>query len=279
MPFDKPSARLRVFTSWPFLLSLATLLLNDLYLKAAYHNWVTGKLSDFSGLFMVTTLISTLLPSHPRITGLFVASAFSVWKSPLSEPMIKLIQQSLGVIHFGRVVDYSDLFAVTMIPLAIVLSNNPVNTQMTVPMVRRALAVPVAMLALFAIMGTSVATRNQEYIIRAVDEAPCPDQEEVIAAIDKVANAHGLTRSGGVSSRKQSSGEEMTELNYSGGRIRMFCRVDEHGSARFEVWGMPSWLFFVHYPDKEMEKIKKSLMSELGRRFQGMEFVMPLNKK
>ena len=33
-----------------FIIGLSVLLLNDFYLKAAYGNFVTGKLSDFAGL-------------------------------------------------------------------------------------------------------------------------------------------------------------------------------------------------------------------------------------
>ena len=36
-----------------FLVALAVLLANDLWWKAAYDNWLTGKLSDFAGLFVV----------------------------------------------------------------------------------------------------------------------------------------------------------------------------------------------------------------------------------
>jgi hypothetical protein len=266
MPCNKTSARLQAFTSWPFLLSLATLLLNDLYLKLAYHNWVTGKLSDFSGVFMLTILVSVIFPGYPRITGLSVASAFTIWKSPLSEPVIGLIQ-SLGVVHFGRVVDYSDLFSLIMIPPAIMMVSNPIK--ITFPMVRKVLVVPVVILTLFAIMGTSLASISQEYMIRKVDEAPCPDPADVIASIDKVALSQNL-KPCGIPGKLSGA--------YRGGRIEMCYSVDENGSARFLVRGIASGLFFVRYPKKEMEKLKNAMMSELGNKFQNMEFVIPLDQ-
>jgi hypothetical protein len=270
MPHVNNDAKWQVFISSPFLISLATLLVNDLYLKGAYSNWATGKISDFSGLFLVTMFAFALLPSHRRIIGFIIASAFVFWKSPLSDPVIRLIQ-SQGVSHFNRVVDYSDLVAVVMIPLAIVLSNNPVDMKMTSPMVRRALAIPVVILSLFAVMGTSFGILHEQYIIRKADNAPCPDPEEVIASIDKVATAHGFKRLGGYVGN-------LSKGEYRGDRIRMHYDVNEHGTAWFLVEGMPSGLFFKSFPEKKMTEIKRSLMDELGHRFKDMEFVIPLNE-
>ena len=49
-------------TSWPFLLSLILLLLNDLYLKWHHPGVISGKLSDFAGLFMVSLSLFTVFP-------------------------------------------------------------------------------------------------------------------------------------------------------------------------------------------------------------------------
>ena len=49
-----PGRLTAVLLSWPLLLSLAALITNDLYLKYAFSGWVTGKLSDFAGIFLVS---------------------------------------------------------------------------------------------------------------------------------------------------------------------------------------------------------------------------------
>jgi hypothetical protein len=254
------------------------LLLNDLYLKAAYRNWITGKLSDFSGVFMVSMLVFAFLVNFRWVVGLLIACLFALWKSPLAEPAIKFIQ-SQGVFHFGRVVDYSDLVAIVMIPLAVAITNNSRYTRITASTFRRALTVPVVVLALFAVMGTSYLIMDQRYSIRKADEFPCPDPEEVMASIGKVADAHGLKPIGTKSLSRKSSGETIWGLEYEGDHIRMSCRVDEHGSAEFFVVGVPSGLFFVRYPERKMEEIKQALMSELGNKFKNMEFVIPLQKE
>lgn len=271
------SSKLQVLVTWPFLISLSILLLNDLYLKAACHNWITGKLSDFSGLFMVTMLFYALLPRYRWLIGLIIASLFAVWKSPLSDPAIKFLQ-SQGIPYFGRVVDYSDVTAILMIPLAMAVTDNVKEAKIT-SSIRRAFTIPIVLLCLFAIMGTSVVQMRHEYVIRAADEAPCPDPEEVMESVDKIAKSQGLTPdlSAPTPGIVYRSNTEVRQ--YSGGGITLFCRVDDHGSAEFFVFGMPSGLFFGSYPEKKMEQLKKALMSELGGRFKNMEFVVPLNKQ
>ncbi|HEU4589588.1 MAG TPA: hypothetical protein VFS13_01665 [Steroidobacteraceae bacterium] len=39
-----------MLTTWPFVLALATLIVNDAWLKPNYPGLVTGKLSDFAGI-------------------------------------------------------------------------------------------------------------------------------------------------------------------------------------------------------------------------------------
>ncbi len=44
--------RLKYLVSPLFIFVLFLLIINDFFLKAAFHNTFTGKLSDFSGLFI-----------------------------------------------------------------------------------------------------------------------------------------------------------------------------------------------------------------------------------
>lgn len=59
------------------LLAVGVLLLNDLVLKAAFHNWLTGKLSDFAGLAAVTIFCCALGPRHVRKVGGAIAVLFA----------------------------------------------------------------------------------------------------------------------------------------------------------------------------------------------------------
>ena len=101
-----------------FLLALAVLLANDLWWKAAFHNWLTGKLSDFAGLFVVVVLAATFRPRDMRGIAIATAAAFTIWKSPLSQPLIEA-WNAVGPYRIARVVDCSDLLALAVIPVAV----------------------------------------------------------------------------------------------------------------------------------------------------------------
>jgi hypothetical protein len=67
---------LEVFTTWPFVLALVTLLVNDALLKQAYPGFITGKLSDFAGLAVVSLPLFAAVPRHARAIYLALSGAF-----------------------------------------------------------------------------------------------------------------------------------------------------------------------------------------------------------
>jgi hypothetical protein len=105
--------------------------LNDAVLKARYHNAARGKLSDFAGCFVLPLFLSALL-AFARIapvrrvrvaagatvilfSALKLSSTIGAWVCALLEPLAQL----LGAGRELRIVaDSTDLFALTMVPLA-----------------------------------------------------------------------------------------------------------------------------------------------------------------
>ena len=98
----------------PFLLSVALLLLNDAVLKPALHDWLTGKLSDFAGLFVFPVLVVALTGWRTRAVWWGTAIAFVVWKSPLVTPLL-VAWNAHAPWHLARVVDWSDLIAIVAV--------------------------------------------------------------------------------------------------------------------------------------------------------------------
>src|SRR5438128_688958 len=89
----------------PLLLgAVGVLLLNDFVLKAAFHNWLTGKLSDVAGLAAVTLFCCALWPRHVWTIGCAVAALFVWWKSPLSQPALDMMN-GFAPWHVSRTVD------------------------------------------------------------------------------------------------------------------------------------------------------------------------------
>jgi hypothetical protein len=106
-------------TAWPFLLGLSVLLLNDHVLKYQWPSAMTGKLSDFAGLFVVAFLLAGHRPSGWRLLGLVgLVPAFIWWKSPSSEPAIRAWNDS-APFPIYRTVDLSDGIALLILPFAV----------------------------------------------------------------------------------------------------------------------------------------------------------------
>ena len=59
--------QLKVINNVPFLICLIGLLLNDFYFKAAYPNWLTGKLPDFCGLFVFALFWTAFFPRYKKM--------------------------------------------------------------------------------------------------------------------------------------------------------------------------------------------------------------------
>lgn len=107
----------REFTSIGFILALTILLLNDFYFKIYYGNWLTGKLSDFAGLFVFPLFWTILFPKLKDKIYFASAIIFIYWKTVYSETLLEIINQ-LSIIKLNRVVDLTDLLALLILPFS-----------------------------------------------------------------------------------------------------------------------------------------------------------------
>lgn len=107
----------REFTSIGFILALTILLLNDFYFKIYYGNWLTGKLSDFAGLFVFPLFWTILFPKLKDKIYFATAIIFIYWKTVYSETLLEIINQ-LSIIKLNRVVDLTDLLALLILPFS-----------------------------------------------------------------------------------------------------------------------------------------------------------------
>lgn len=149
MPNPPPPSRLAALLSPAFLGTLALLLLNDFVLKTAFPGWVTGKLSDFAGLFAFAVFWSTLFPRFRAHAIAATAVGFALWKSPLAQPWIDG-WNALPLPDAGRVVDWTDLAALAVLPLA--YRHRPSAPRMPSA---RVLGAAAAVVSMFAFTATS----------------------------------------------------------------------------------------------------------------------------
>ena len=98
-----------------FCFSLLILLVNDFYLKAAYHNFLTGKLSDLFGLITFVLFFSDVFKNQRKIVYILTAILFAYWKSPFSSSFIYYFSEY--VYGIDRVVDPSDCLTLLFLPL------------------------------------------------------------------------------------------------------------------------------------------------------------------
>ncbi len=99
-----------------FLFCLGLLLVNDFYLKQAYGNLWTGKLSDFAGLFIFPYFLAAFRVKSAKEIYFISALLFVFWKSEFSQFLIEFVR-SAGI-GINRVVDYTDLMALLILPVS-----------------------------------------------------------------------------------------------------------------------------------------------------------------
>jgi len=147
-------------TRWNYLLNpvfitgLFVLLCNDFFLKAAWGNALTGKLSDIAGVCILPLFIAFLFPGRKWLALGFTVLFFIFWKTELSTPFLDgwnaFIPYSLG-----RVVDYTDLLVLPVLLLSARVLKNPEHFTLTYMYTSPPVRLGVLFLAVFAFGATS----------------------------------------------------------------------------------------------------------------------------
>ncbi|MBE7171504.1 MAG: hypothetical protein INR73_12990 [Williamsia sp.] len=141
-----------------FLISVLTLILNDWWWKSRFHNNLTGKLSDFAGLFAFPFLLSALWPRKSKEVHLITSLLFLWWKTLFSQPFISLFNQ-WGV-PIQRTVDLTDNLAQVSILLSFFIFNQQTAVKLK-PVLQQVLVV----VSCLAFMATTLPPRvNRKYV-------------------------------------------------------------------------------------------------------------------
>ena len=113
-----PRSPLQPLGSTAFCGALALLVINDFALKPLFHNALTGKISDFAGLFALALFAAAWCPRRRAACGGAIAVAFVWWKTEHSQAVIDWLN---GVMPFavGRTVDLTDFIALPAIGLGL----------------------------------------------------------------------------------------------------------------------------------------------------------------
>lgn len=134
-----------------FLLAVVILLVNDFFLKATFHNTFTGKLSDVAGLFAFPYFISLVFPKKVKLNYIASVLLFIIWKWEGIEPLLQWFQ-SIGI-GINRTVDYTDLYALAIVPLSYWYWFNPTKTIILLPKIAKP---AILCICSFAFIATSL---------------------------------------------------------------------------------------------------------------------------
>ena len=136
-----------------FMVAVFLLIINDFYLKYAFSNYLTGKLSDFAGLFAFPYFFACLRVNWVKAIYITTALLFAFWKSEFSDPLLILVQSAgVGMI---RTVDYSDLFALLVLPVSFLYFKEQIRKE---KIWHRASTFFVCTLSMFAFWATTLAS-------------------------------------------------------------------------------------------------------------------------
>jgi hypothetical protein len=160
--------RLNILTSGGFLVALALLIINDHYLKAAWPGIITGKLSDFAGLFVMAVFIYAVSGKFIRtgrqliIMHLALAAGFIIWKIAPVELLFIEINKSLSIPLPSRIKDPTDLVALTILPVSYIFITRYIQRDQQiyyVPRLRRVISAVLLAITCFAIIATYAGKR------------------------------------------------------------------------------------------------------------------------
>lgn len=121
-----------------FIICVLTLIMNDWYFKTTFHNSLTGKLSDFAGLFAFPYLLSVLYPRHSNKIHIGTVLIFVLWKSESSQPLIYIFNSFK--IPIKRTVDFTDNIALVSILISYITLKSELSLTMN-PTIKKAFMV------------------------------------------------------------------------------------------------------------------------------------------
>jgi hypothetical protein len=165
-----------------FILSLAFLLLNDFYLKYEYHNWFTGKLSDFAGLFASSIFLYSIFPKRKEEVIVTVALFFIWWKSSLSDSFINFCNYQLNF-PVDRVIDISDLYALIVLPFTLMIK--PIHYPET--LIKKLAVGSICIISFIAFTATSLPRRlaDDNKVLLDKNIKTKKKEDEIIKTLEK----------------------------------------------------------------------------------------------
>ena len=255
-----------VLATWPFIASLVTLLANDWWLKQAHPGLITGKLSDFAGIAVITMLLLAAATQKKPLILLAIATGFAWWKSPLSQPLLDSLNLYLPF-TVGRTVDYTDLLALGVIPFCVPVASEPARFQLGLGRIRPLIVGLVAMTTVFAVSATSIRPTLVELKVSQRNPAAELNHTVIAAAVADLARKRDL--------ECQECSDTSTGARYWGDGAHLSYSFPDSRTVVFRLEAFPDGVLF-SFGDSGPEKARKliaALRERLSRTYENLEFL------
>lgn len=257
-----------IFTTWPFVLALGALLMNDGLLKQAYPGLITGKLSDFAGIAVVALPLFAAFPRHARTIYLVVAGTFLWWKSAASSAFINFVND-VQPLNIGRTIDYWDLLALAMLPVCAKVAASPPRSGLNAEPFRRWVLPPVLAATLFGLMATSTPLYRKDFVVRAIESAAPFPRDSIVDSIREIAKSRGL--------EPRAANPPHWEGAFAGRGIFLTYTFLEPNQVAVGIQINPG--MFGDGEVRRAEKLRAEIKKALALRFNGLESVEPLRDR
>lgn len=263
-----------IFFTWPIWISLFLLLINDWLIKVHYPSVVSGKLSDFAGIYLVSSLGFYYFRFHKIWVITIVICSFTFWKSHFSQPFLDL-WNAIGFIQYARVVDYYDLFAFLVIPLAYVLTAQyQKHLLLTRPI--GILRNSIITITAFAVIATSVRKPLNSYKIQPIDGKSSKHDKnlkfEIFDILKSVCARRGMSCLSCDPSHNQGS--------YSNKNLRLdYLWIPEKMTLEINVIGLSTGMLSQPNPYPAMHRLQENLVTEFGHQLNTVEIVLDIVHK
>ena len=123
---------------------------------------MTGKISDFAGLFAFPYFFSSLFPKKIKSIYIFTGFLFLFWKSDYSQPVFNFVQSyGLGI---ERTVDYSDLISLLILPISYLYWNSDFKQILNL---RRTFKPIIIFICCFAFIATTLPKKEGKINIKS----------------------------------------------------------------------------------------------------------------
>jgi hypothetical protein len=252
-----------VITTWPFVLSLITLLLNDFWLKRAAPGIITGKLSDFAGIAIVTLLLLALTPRWSRTVYLAVASGFVYWKCGWSQPVIEALNAYLPI-AVGRTIDPGDLVALLVMPACTRVLTRPAAFRIPGATLRRLLVWPVASATALALMATSAISYPHEIKVTQRDPAAELNHTVLAAAMADVMAKQKMDC--------RDCADTGTTASYFGKRANLTYSFPDGRTLIVTIHGYPKGIIMPHGSRENAERVGIAVKTRLSKVYASLIF-------